>query len=92
MVGSHTHHPFATRGTAYQHEMELLLTCGMTSMEVLTAATIRNAEFFGAEDRLGSIEVGKVADLVLVEGDPSRDIKAMNRVMLNGNWIGKSPF
>ncbi|MGB0578536.1 MAG: amidohydrolase family protein [Limisphaerales bacterium] len=95
VVGSHTHHPFAKRGAAYQHEMELLLKCGMTPLEVLTAATIRNAEFFGTEERLGSIEVGKVADLVLVEGDPSRDIREMNRVkhvMLNGNWIGKSPF
>jgi len=94
VVGSHTHHPFAKRGTAYQHEMVLLLKCGMTPMEVLTAATIRNAEFFGAEDRLGSIEVGKVADLVLVEGDPSEDLGAMNRVkhvMLNGRWVRGMP-
>ncbi|MBG86544.1 MAG: amidohydrolase [Verrucomicrobiales bacterium] len=94
VVGSHTHHPFAKRGTAYQHEMELLLRCGMTPLEVLSAATIRNAEFFGAQDRLGSIEKGKLADLVLVEGDPSQDIGAMNRVkhvMLNGRWIGEAP-
>lgn len=94
VVGSHTHHPFAKRGTAYQHEMELLVQCGMTPLEVISAASIRNAEFFGTEDRLGSIEAGKLADLVLVEGDPSREIMAMNRVkhvMLNGIWVGAVP-
>jgi imidazolonepropionase-like amidohydrolase len=94
VVGSHTSAPFAKPGEAYQREMELLVEAGLTPMNVLQAATIENARFFGAEDRLGSIESGKAADLLIVEGDPSRDIKVMNRVryvMLNGNWVGASP-
>lgn len=94
VVGSHTHASFAKRGTAYQHEMELLVKAGMSPMEVLTAATMNNARFFGTEDRLGSIEAGKLADLVLVAGNPTKDISAMRNVrhvMLNGTWFGKRP-
>jgi len=51
---------------------------------------MENARFFRAADRLGSIEPGKLADLVLVEGDPSRnisDMRRITRVMLNGEWV-----
>lgn len=93
VVGSHTSAPFAERGRAYQREMELLVEAGMTPLEVITGGTRHNAEFFGVEDRLGTIEAGKTADLVLIKGAPSRDIGAMRnvaRVMLNGSWIDKA--
>jgi imidazolonepropionase-like amidohydrolase len=70
--------------------MELLVECGLTPLEVLSAATRRNAEFFRVAQRLGTIEPGKLADLVLVEGDPAKDIGAMRkvkRVMLDGRWV-----
>jgi imidazolonepropionase-like amidohydrolase len=54
------------------------------------AATMENARFFRIDERLGSIEKGKLADIIFVEGDPLKDIKAMRnirRVMLNGVWI-----
>lgn len=92
--GSHTHAPHAQRGWAYQRELELLVEAGLSPQQAISAGTLRNAEFFGAEDRLGSIEPGKLADLVLVEGDPTEDIRAMYdvaHVMLNGSWIGKQP-
>jgi imidazolonepropionase-like amidohydrolase len=62
----------------------------LTPLEALVAATSEQARYFRIAERLGSIEVGKLADLLLVEGDPSKDITAMRRikrVMLNGNWI-----
>ena len=93
VVGSHTSAPFAKSGEAYQRELELLVDAGMSPMEVIGSATIHNAFFFGAEDRLGSIEPGKVADLLVVDGDPSENIEAMKQVryvMLNGEWIGDS--
>jgi imidazolonepropionase-like amidohydrolase len=59
-------------------------------MEAIVAGTMENARFFRVTERLGSIERGKLADLLLVDGDPSQDIRAMRRVrrvMFNGRWI-----
>jgi imidazolonepropionase-like amidohydrolase len=90
VVGSHTWTPYAERGYAYFREMELFQEAGMTPMEIIQAATSQNAKFFRIDERLGTIEAGKVADLILVEGDPLADIKNMRnvrRVMLNGVWV-----
>jgi imidazolonepropionase-like amidohydrolase len=89
VVGSHSDVPHAKRGWAYQRELELLVESGLTPMQALVAGTMENARYFHIADRLGSIEAGKLADLVLVEGDPSKDIGKMRhikRVMLNGVW------
>lgn len=90
VVGSHSNVPYAETGWAYQREMELMVESGMTPMEVIVGGTFDNARFFRAEARIGSIEPGKLADLVLIEGDVLRDISSMRRirrVMLNGAWI-----
>jgi len=90
VVGSHSFVPYADLGFAYHREMELLQEAGLTNMEVIVAATLENARFFRIEERLGSIEEGKLADLILVEGDPLKDMQVMRkvkRVMLNGKWI-----
>ena len=89
VVGSHSDVPHAKRGWAYQREMELLVASGLTPMEAIVAGTMENARYFRIEDRLGSVEKGKLADLILVEGDPLKDISNMRRikrVMLNGVW------
>lgn len=89
VVGSHSDVPHAKRGWAYQRELELLVESGLTPMQALVAGTMENARYFRISDRLGSVEVGKLADLVLVEGDPSRnisDMRRIKRVMLNGIW------
>lgn len=90
VVGSHSHVPHAEEGWAYQRELELLVECGLTPMQAIVAGTMQNARYFGVADRLGSVEAGKLADLVLVEGDPTADIANMRRVrrvMLNGVWV-----
>ena len=90
VVGSHSDVPHAKRGWAYQRELELLVESGLTPMQAIVAGTMENARFFRAADRLGSIEAGKLADLVLVEGDPVRnisDMRRLKRVMLNGQWV-----
>jgi imidazolonepropionase-like amidohydrolase/CubicO group peptidase (beta-lactamase class C family) len=94
VVGSHSSVPKAERGWAYQREMELLAECGFTPREIITAATLNNARFFHTDARLGSLEPGKLADLVLIDGDPLKDIQAMRqvkRVMLNGQWTDAKP-
>ena len=90
VVGSHTWVPYADTGFAYFREMELLQDAGMKPMEVIRAATIHNAEFLRIHERVGTIEKGKLADLMLVEGDPLTNINVMRnvkRVMLNGAWV-----
>jgi imidazolonepropionase-like amidohydrolase len=90
VVGSHSSVPHAERGWAYQREMELLVEIGMTPMEAIVAATMENARFFRIDDRLGSVEAGKLADLILVEGDPLKEfgpLRRIRRVMLNGKWV-----
>jgi imidazolonepropionase-like amidohydrolase len=93
VVGSHSSVPHAERGWAYQRELEMLVAGGLTPMEALVAGTMENAHFFRIADRLGSIEAGKLADLILIEGDPLKDMAAMRRikrVMLNGKWVEPS--
>lgn len=90
VVGSHSIIPYAETGWAYQREMELLVDSGLSPAEVILAATLQNARFFRIDSRLGSIEKGKQADLILVKGNPLKNISdARNivKVMLNGVWV-----
>jgi len=90
VVGSHSWVTYAEPGFAYFREMELLHDAGLSNMEVLQAATMENARFFRIAERLGSIEKGKIADIILVDGDPLQNIEAMRnvkKVMLNGAWV-----
>jgi len=91
VVGSHSWVPYQrAAGWAFQREMELLAAAGLTNMEVIQAATIENARFLQIQERVGTIEVGKQADLLLLEGDPLQDLSAIynvKKVMLNGVWI-----
>lgn len=90
VVGSHSYVPYAKLGFAFHREMELMHEAGLSPMQVIVAATMENARFFRVDERLGSIEEGKIADLIFVEGDPLEKISAMRnvrKVMLNGVWV-----
>ena len=68
-------------------EMELMVDYGMRAPDVLIAATSGNARLFGLSDRVGAVRPGLLADLVAVEGDPTRNIaavRAVRMVMKNG--------
>lgn len=72
------------------HELEIYLQAGFTPAEALAAATIVPARLVGQDKKTGSIAVGKVADMVLVEGDPSTDIAALRQtrtVVLGGKLL-----
>jgi imidazolonepropionase-like amidohydrolase len=59
------------------HEFELLVALGMTPMDAILAGTRNGAELLGLDKEIGTIEPGKIADLVGVDGDPLREIKAL---------------
>ncbi|HEU5135401.1 MAG TPA: amidohydrolase family protein [Steroidobacteraceae bacterium] len=77
-------------GIEIVHELEIYLEAGFTPAEALAAATIVPAKLVGQDKRTGSIKPGKVADLVLVEGDPSQrigDLRNTRVVMLEGKLL-----
>ncbi len=66
----------------YHRELELFGQLGMTPSQVLRRATLDMAKYLGQDQQLGSIERGKLADLFLVPGDPTVDLKAIKRVAM----------
>jgi imidazolonepropionase-like amidohydrolase len=68
--------------TATVREAELYVEAGMTPLQAIRAATIEPATMLGAAADLGSLEKGKLADVVGVQGDPSQDIKSLRKIGL----------
>jgi imidazolonepropionase-like amidohydrolase len=69
--------PYLLHGRSTHVEMGLLADAGLTPLEVLRAATLTPAEMVGMDAQIGTVEVGKRADLILVEGDPLTDVAAL---------------
>ena len=65
-------------GLGDQRNIELLHEAGFTVPEAIRIATLNGAIFLGRADRIGSLEAGKRADIVLLDGDLMRDIRAIN--------------
>jgi imidazolonepropionase-like amidohydrolase len=90
VVGGHSTVPFAGRGEAPWREMELLVDAGLTPMQAIQAATANGAAFLGRQSDLGTIEPGKLADLVVLTGNPLRqisEIRTVQRVLAGGAWV-----
>jgi len=68
--------------TATVRELEFMVEAGMSSAAALLSATARPIEWLGASDRLGTVAVGKRADLVSVRGNPAADISALRSLHL----------
>lgn len=67
-------------GFSLHNELELLVRAGLSPIEALYSATVRPAEFFSLQDEMGTIDVGKKADLVLLDANPLDDIANTRRI------------
>lgn len=73
-------------GFALHRELELYAKAGVPNKEVLQKATLISARVAGKESELGSVDVGKKANLILVDGDPVKNISDIRRVELTMKW------
>jgi len=83
----------ASSGAATHRELELLAAAGIPPLDVIRIATYNSAVFLGKADQLGSIDAGKLADLVLLSKDPAADInnaKSIVFVMKGGRMIDET--
>jgi imidazolonepropionase-like amidohydrolase len=92
MAGTDTPAPYTYPGFSLHDELALLVSAGFTPFEALQAATRNPAEYLNLSDKLGTIERGKLADLVLLEANPLDDIgniKRITAVVVNGRYLSK---
>jgi imidazolonepropionase-like amidohydrolase len=80
LAGSDSPNPFVYPGFGIHDELALLVRAGLTPAQALRTATINPARFLGLSDSLGTVAVGKVADLVLLDGNPLTDIANTKRI------------
>ncbi len=76
-AGSDSGFIYQLYGFAYIRELELLREAGFHPLEVIRAATIKGAEALGMADQIGSVEIGKLADFVIVEENPLANLKVL---------------
>jgi imidazolonepropionase-like amidohydrolase len=75
------------------HELKALKDAGLSNYAVLSAGTRNAHEFFGTLDRVGTIQKGKRADLILLNANPLNDISATKDragVMIKGKWFSQA--
>jgi enamidase len=79
-------------GYSNQRAVELLVESGLTPLEAIKVATLNGATYLGRSDKVGSLVVGKQADLVVIDGDPSARIDDIRKVsMVFKEGIGYDP-
>ena len=76
-TGSDSGFIFQLYGFAYIREMELLREAGFHPLEIIRSATLNGAEALGVPDKIGTIEIGKMADFVIVEENPLKNLKVL---------------
>ena len=90
MAGTDLGNPFIYAGFSLHDELEHLVKFGLTPLDALQTATINAAKYVGKEKEIGTVSVGKIADLILLDANPLLDIKntrKINSVVLNGKLL-----
>ena len=93
LLGSDAPQIYNVPGFATHRELEALVGAGLTPYEALETGTRNVAAFFGTLATTGTIEVGKQADLILLDGNPLTDIRntaKQSGVMVRGRWLPKA--
>jgi imidazolonepropionase-like amidohydrolase len=80
VVGTDAGNIGTLHGPAIHHEMELMVAAGLRPMDVIVAATKNGAAVMGREAELGTLQKGKLADLVILDADPLADIKNTRKI------------
>jgi imidazolonepropionase-like amidohydrolase len=91
LAGTDTGDPYVVPGFALHDELRLLVEAGLSPLVAIRSATLEPALALGVSATMGSIESGKVADLVILSADPLADIRNTRRiaaVVLHGRWLG----
>ena len=92
LAGTDTGDPYVMPGAALHDELEQLVAAGLTPREALESATMAPARFFEAEKKLGTIEKGKLADLVILGANPLDDIRNVRKVqgvIAHGRYLSR---
>ena len=76
-TGSDSGYIYQLYGFAYIRELELLREAGFHPLEVIRSATLNGAEALGYDHKIGSIEVGKLADIIVIEENPLENLKVL---------------
>jgi imidazolonepropionase-like amidohydrolase len=93
VLGSDSGIIFAVPGLSTHDEIALLSQAGLANHAILRMATLNAARALGVDDRFGSVEEGKIADLVMTEVNPLTDLGALRApfaVVKNGQWLGRA--
>jgi len=85
MAGTDAMNPYCLPGFSLHDELALLVESGLTPLAALQAATINPAKFMGRTADLGTVEAGKIANLVLLRADPLADIH--NTTQIEAVWF-----
>ena len=93
LAGTDVGNPWLVAGFSLHDQLALFVKAGMPPLAALQTATINPARYFGALDSLGTIAAGKIADLVLLDGNPLNDIRNTRRiraVVANGRLLHRA--
>jgi imidazolonepropionase-like amidohydrolase len=93
LAGTDVLNPYCFPGFSLHDELALLVEAGLSPMEALQAATLNPARFLGKEKDLGTVEKGKIADLVLLDANPLEDIgnsRKIDAVVVGGRLLRKA--